>query len=441
MARAEAADGRPAAGPGKADAPPRLGPRPLPQHLLTAALGWSSSLAMWRLWSAGSSGSRPPLPPSLAPLAPDLASADPDAFAAALERETVHRLDRLAAGIAAYRAHPYRRPIVAEPPAVWQEGTARLLDYAAAAERGRTAKRRGDRPAVLVVPSLINRAYILDLEPGRSLMRFLAQEGFAPFLIDWGAPGEIERRFTLTDYIAGRIEAALDVVKARQGDVPVLLLGYCMGGLLALAAAQRRQHELAGLVLMATPWDFHAERPEQARLLGAIGCALMPFLAQWGELPVDGLQSLFAGIDPFQVIRKFLAFAELDPVGDKARQFVALEDWLNDGVPLAAAVAEECLIGWYGMNTPARGQWMIAGEAVEPAHIDLPALIVLPDQDRIVPPKSAAALVAALPRAERLAPAAGHIGMVVGSGAEAKLWRPLAQWMRARTTARTAARR
>jgi polyhydroxyalkanoate synthase len=442
MARAETAGKGPPTGTRGAVPTLRLGPRPLPQHLLTATLGWSSSLAMWRLWSAGSNGSRPPLPPSLAPLAPDLANADPDAFAVALERETIRRLDRLAAGIAAYRAHPYRRRVMVDPPAVWQEGTTRLLDYTAVA---RTARKRGEkrgspRPAVLVVPSLINRAYILDLEPERSLMRFLAREGFAPLLIDWGAPAETERRFTLTDYIAGRIEAALDAVKARQGGAPVLLLGYCMGGLLALAAAQRRRRDLAGLVLMATPWDFHAERPEQARLLGAIGFALAPFLAEWGELPVDGLQALFAGVDPFQVIRKFLAFAELDPDSDKARQFVALEDWLNDGVPLAAPVALECLVGWYGANAPARGQWLVAGEAVEPAALDLPALVVLPDQDRIVPPKSAAALAAALPKAERLTPAAGHIGMVVGGGAEAKLWRPLGQWMSAQTSMRAPAR-
>jgi len=64
-------------------------------------------------------------------------------------------------------------------------------------------------------------------------------------------------------------------------------------------------------------------------------------------------------------VRKFLAFARMDPTHPKAAAFVALEDWLNDGVPLAAPVARECLAGWYGANTPATGQWRVAGKVVE----------------------------------------------------------------------------
>ncbi|HWA42348.1 MAG TPA: alpha/beta fold hydrolase [Hypericibacter adhaerens] len=406
--------------------PPRLGPRPLPQHLLTAMLGWTSSLASWRSWSAASPESRPPLPESLRPLGPELASLDPEDFAAALQREAMVRLDRLAAGIVAYRAFPLTREI-AEPPVAWRQGTTRLLDFSGLnRERRRTA---APRPAVLVVPSLINRAYVLDLDEERSLMRFLAGEGFAAYLLDWGAPGALERGFTLSDYIAGRIGDALDAVRRREPDRPTVLLGYCMGGLLALAAAQARQRDLAGLVLMATPWDFHAEHPEQARLIGAIGASLEPMLARLGEMPVDALQSLFAGVDPFQVLRKFLAFAGLDPASDKARLFVALEDWLNDGVPLAAPVARECLQGWYGENEPARRRWRVAGAAIDPDRVTLPTLVVVPDQDRIVPPASALALAKALPQARRLMPAAGHIGMVVGGSAKPKLWHPLADWM------------
>ena len=46
--------------------------------------------------------------------------------------------------------------------------------------------------------------------------------------------------------------------------------------------------------------------------------------------------------------------------GLAARRFVVLEDWLNDGVPLAAPVAREVLSGWYGANTPAAGAWRLA---------------------------------------------------------------------------------
>ena len=119
----------------------------------------------------------------------------------------------------------------------------------------------------------------------------------------------------------------------------------------------------------------------------------------------------------------------LDPASAKARAFVALEDWLNDGVPLPAPVARVCITGWYAENLPGRGAWRVAGQAIDPAQIDLPSLVLIPAQDRIVPPASAEALAAALPRAEVCRPPLGHIGMVVGGRAQRSVWNPLAAWL------------
>jgi poly(3-hydroxyalkanoate) synthetase len=140
---------------------------------------------------------------------------------------------------------------------------------------------------------------------------------------------------------------------------------------------------------------------------------------------------MFALLDPGAVADKYRAFARLPPDSDRARLFVALEDWLNDGVPLAAPVARECLAGWYGANTPAAGQWRIAGLAVNPAAIALPAFVAVPGRDRIVPPASARPLAALIPGAALHEPAAGHIGMAAGSGAERALWQPLRNWIAA----------
>ena len=258
-----------------------------------------------------------------------------------------------------------------------------------------------------------------------------------PLLLDWGAPGPLEQGFGLTDYIAGRLERALAAAVTVTGG-PVILLGYCMGGLLALALAQRQPARVAGLALLATPWDFHAPGSAAPRALAASLPALAPWLAT-GSLPVDALQALFALPDPFAVLRKYQAFARLDPASAAARRFVALEDWLNDGVALAAPVARECLGGWYGANSPARGAWHVAGAPVQPAAIACPAFLAIPARDRIVPPASAAALAAALPGAVRHEAAAGHVGMVAGRAAETALWQPLAAWFRAALLPRTRA--
>lgn len=408
-------------GDGAGDGTPRPGPRPILTHLALATGSWIGSAAALPLLRNGSLSWRPELAAAAASLRHDLDGVDPEAFAAAVQAEGQRRVERFIAGVEAYRRHPYRRTL-SDPPVAWRDGTTRLLDYGATAPVG---------PAglpLLVIPSLINRAHVLDLTSRASLMRWLAARGFRPFLVDWDAPGAAERGFDLTAYITGRLEGALDAVLAATGRRPAAV-GYCMGGMLALALALRRPADIAGLACLATPWDFHAERADQARLIGASLPFLEPMLALFGELPVDIIQLLFASVDPYQALRKFAAFAGLDPASDQAASFVALEDWLNDGVPLAAAVARECLGGWYGGNAPAQGRWRVDGRPVLPAEYEGPALIVLPARDRIVPPASAAALAAAMPRAARLDPHAGHIGMVVGGGGEAKLYRPLAAWL------------
>jgi len=401
--------------------PPRRGPRPLLLHLVLARLPGLAALTQplsspaSRSWSSGWPLSKPGQERALhlrAALA--AAGATPESFAASLARAERRADAVLLAGISAYRTHPYRRAL-APPPVLWTEGDSRLLDFG------------GRGPVLLVIPSLINRAEVLDLLPEASFLRWLAGQGVRPLLLDWGAPGPLEQGFGLTDYIAGRLERALGAAVAAGGGPPVVL-GYCMGGLLALALTQRRPAEVAGLALLATPWDFHAAGSARPQALAALLPALAPVLSA-GSLPVDALQALFALLDPFAVIRKYQAFAGLDPASAAARRFVALEDWLNDGVPLAAPVARECLAGWYGANAPARGAWHVAGAPVRPGAITCPVFLAIPARDRIVAPASARALAAALPAARVHEAAAGHIGMVAGGGAEAALWRPLAGWL------------
>jgi polyhydroxyalkanoate synthase len=199
----------------------RLGPRPLPLHLGTALMTWASSESAWRLWKPGSQNSSQSSP--LADLLKDISAVDADRFAASLQREIGRRLDRLAAGVLAYRRHPVQRDLE-DPPVVWSEGTTRLLDYGAThrAARGRRVR------AVLVVPSLINRWEVLDLTAEKSLLRAMAAEGLRPYLVDWGTPGDEERRFDTTAYVA-RLERALAFVGKRARRAPAVM-GYCMGG-------------------------------------------------------------------------------------------------------------------------------------------------------------------------------------------------------------------
>jgi polyhydroxyalkanoate synthase subunit PhaC len=385
---------------------------------------WASSESAWRLSKQGLPNSKANSP--IAELLAEIPAGGSAGFEAALHREIGRRLDRLAQGVLAYRNHPVHRNLD-DPPAVWSEGNMRLLDYGAT---HRSARSRGAR-AVLVVPSLINRWEVLDLTAEKSLLRAMAAEGLRPYLVDWGTPDSAERRFDVTAYVQ-RLERAAGFVGRRARRAPAVM-GYCMGGTLAVALAARRPRRVAGLALLAAPWDFHADKTGHAFLLSA-GPMLAKLADTAGELPLDILQTLFWSLDPWLAMKKFGRFLGMDQESASAREFVLLEDWLNDGAPLAGPVARDCLIGWYGDNLPGNGKWIVGGKRIVPSKIKRPSLVMIPSGDRIVPPLSAAALAdpkRGLKNAARLDVPLGHIGMMVSGRARELCWTPLIDWLKA----------
>jgi polyhydroxyalkanoate synthase len=347
----------------------------------------------------------------------------PDAvISQAVGQEAQRRFVDFVSGVSAYHRHPYRRQSV-EHPVLWRGGSATLTDHS---ER---SPERTSRPTILFVPSLVNRSYILDLKPGNSLMDYLAERGMRPLLLDWGAPNDEELAFDLDAYVNRRLLPALEAAVANGG--PVILTGYCMGGLLALAAAQLRPETVKALALMAVPWDFHHTEPSLATAAAGAFKASRPVFTAGGAMSVEAIQTFFAALDPMLAARKFASFASLDPESQVAETFVALEDWLNDGTPLPSAVAIECMKGWYGENSPLEGNWFVSGQAIQPEIFGGPVLALIPDKDRIVPPESAMGLARKLPDAQVRIVRAGHIGMIAGSRAEKETWQPLGDWVEA----------
>lgn len=397
----------------------RLAPRPFPAHLASAVGLWLTSRAALPILNSVS------LPPSAASGRLNAVLDEIDAFgldlvARALDDEIARRAQAYVGGIEAYRRHSFRRT-ESSARVLWREGGTRLLDYG----------RDGAAPGVLVVPSLINRYFVLDLLPERSFLRHLAGQGLRPFVVDWGVPGVDEDGFDLTAYIE-RLDRAFTIGANRAGG-SLAIIGYCMGGLLALALALRRRPEVTCVALLATPWDFHAGRELPARLLGLFGDGLAQFGRTATNVPVELIQTFFLLIDPFITERKFVRFGGIDPNSEEARTFVAVEDWINDGVPLSAATARDCMCRWYRDNEPARGMWRVAGRKVRPSLLGKPALIVIPGRDRIVPPRSAEALAAQFGSAEILRPALGHVGMMSAARAPALLWTSIAEWLLAKS--------
>ena len=313
------------------------------------------------------------------------------------------RLAAVLAGVRAYQAHPYRRE-VEDVPVVATAGAVRLLDYG------------GSGPPVVFVPSLINPPTVLDLAADNSLLRWLAGQGVRPLLVDWGRPGTDEQRLDIDGYVTARLLPLL----AAVGE-PVALVGYCLGGTMAVAAAML--HPVTRLAMIATPWRFSGYGADQQQAVAGWWQGVAPVAAPLGAIPMDMVQPLFWGLDPKAASQKFAGFGRLDPGSAGARAFVALEDWANDGPPLSLPAARQCFGDFFERDLPGRGEWWLNDIRVDPAAITVPVANFISTRDRIVP--AAAAPDAGL----AVQVAAGHVGMVVGSQAKALLWEPLREFL------------
>lgn len=329
------------------------------------------------------------------------------------------------AGVLRYYEMPYQRN-VSEPPTIWSRGNARLLDYGQKVSRNQIFNK--ELPVVLFIPSLINRYYILDLEEERSFLRYLSSQGIYPLVLDWGVPGEVEKKFICADYVTEILAPAIDFI-AEISAQPVALAGYCMGGTLAVAAAKLKRKKISSLALLATPWDFHCPEFAPFVLEKKWQMEMERQIAKQKTLPAEMIQALFYLTDPFIFEHKFRRYAELDSGSRAARDFVALEHWVNDGVPMTSGVARDCLVGWAQENNLLMGNWMVGGKKITPPPATLPTFIAIPKNDHVVPFECAMPLASTNRNAHIIHPRAGHVGMIVGSHARRELWQPYATWL------------
>jgi polyhydroxyalkanoate synthase len=303
------------------------------------------------------------------------------------------RLARVLAGLARYQQAP-----PAPPRAPWPE----------VARVGGVALRAGaptGAPLVLV-PSLINPPDVLDLAPGQSLAAHLAEAGWRPLLVDWGAAPEPLG-------LAALVETRLVPLLQQLGG-PVPMIGYCLGGTLALAAT--RAGVASRLALLAAPWRFGGYDEGARAALGEWWQQAADIAAPLGVVPMDLLQPAFWGLDPGALAAKYERLAEADDATLAA--FARLEDWANGGAPLSLAAAADLAALFES------GATGIDGDTVP----DLPLLDVVALRDRIVPPAAALTLPG---DSRRLEIDGGHVGMVVGGRAPDLLWEPLVAFLKA----------
>jgi polyhydroxyalkanoate synthase len=299
------------------------------------------------------------------------------------------------AGLRAYEQAPRRERPPPKPEVARVRGAA-LRDHG------------GNGPLAVLVPSLINPPRILDLDAEVSLTRAIAQMSRRALLLDWGSADE---RSELS--VAGQIEELLLPLLRNIGE-PVALIGYCLGGTMAIAAANLI--EVERLITLAAPWKFVRYPASSHKALQDMWRHSESAAKALGALPMEVLQAAFWSLDPGRTVRKFAEFGRLDPATAEARRFVELEEWANEGEPLPYAAAKELVEDLFGMDMPGSGVWQVGGRAVFD-QLGIPTLHLTAERDLIAPPQTAASGdIAAIP--------SGHVGMIVGS-ARARLHRDL----------------
>ena len=257
----------------------------------------------------------------------------------------------------------------------------------------------GSGPPALLVPSLINPPHILDLDAEVSLANAIARMGRRALLLDWG----VARERSQLD-IAGHVSDLLVALIAQIGE-PVALVGYCLGGTMAIAAANIVRVER--VVTLATPWHFDGYPSASREGLRRLWASTKDAADTLDALPMEILQAAFWSLDPERTVRKFASFAELAQDSPEARRFVALEDWANEGEPLPCPAARELIEDFFGRDLPGRGEWVIE-ETTILDRLSVPTLHLTASEDRITP-------AAAAPGGECVQFPSGHVGMIVGS--------------------------
>ena len=279
--------------------------------------------------------------------------------------------------------------------------------------RGATLRDHGGsgRPAVLA-PSLINPPRILDLDEQVSLTSAIAHMGRRSLLLDWGTADE---RNELN--VAGHVEELLLPLLRSIGE-PAALIGYCLGGTMAIAAANLEPVDR--VVTLAAPWNFARYPANSKRALQEMWRNSEAPAKALGALPMEVLQAAFWSLDPQRTVRKFAEFGRLDPQSDDARRFVELEEWANQGEPLPFPAAKELVEELFGNDLPGSGAWQVGGRPVSD-RLTAPALHLTAERDLIAPPQTVASgHVLAIP--------SGHVGMIVGSARD-RLHEELARFL------------
>jgi len=278
---------------------------------------------------------------------------------------------------------------------------------------------------LLVVWSLINRPYILDLQPGRSVVRRLLEDGHDVYMIDWNEPSRLDQHPGMHDYVARYIDNCVDAVRDRAGRASINVVGYCVGGALTAMYAARYPEKVDALGQIAGTLHFDDTGGVPETWGEETHFDPESMVAPGGNVPAEALAGMFEMLDPVaNTVGKYVRLWE--NLEDEAfvETFARMERWLDEGIDLSGSVYVELIERLY------RNELELDGEPVDLAAVDMPVLQVVGEHDNLVPPEASLPFNDAVGSDETdvIEFPTGHIGISVSSRSHEEYWPQVAEW-------------
>jgi len=319
---------------------------------------------------------------------------------------------------------------------VASEGPVRLLRFRL--PEGEAAPSRRFATPLLMVFALVNRPYVLDILPHKSVVRQYIRAGFDVYMIDWGVPQPGDGCKTLHDYVEGHLDRMVRRVLGLTGQPQLNLLGYCMGGTMSAMYTSRHVELVRNLTMLAAPVDW------------AGGDGLLKCWTDASVFDVDAVADAFDLIPPgylgtsFNLLkpvdnnfRKWQGFLEKMTDEKFLQEFAAMESWVNDNIPISSSVYRDFVKYGLQRNLLSKGEFPLGAAKVDLRGITCPVLNLVAESDHLVPREQSDPLdrLVGTSDVSTRSLKAGHIGLAVSGRAHTEFWPAAADWLAARSTA------
>ena len=327
---------------------------------------------------------------------------------------------------------------VGETPAdvVYEENKLELLHYDPEAAGIDVPEEEREAVPILIVYALINKPYILDLQPDRSVVRRLLEAGHDVYLIDWNEPSRLDQHLTLEDYVDRYIDNCVDTVRERSGKDAINVLGYCMGGTMSVMYSALHPEKINALGLMATGLYFEDSGGVLERWGDEEYYDPQKVIETFGNVPSEFLDEGFALMDPIDnYVTKYVRFVENLDNEDFVKNFARMEQWLEEGVDVAGATYAQFLEDIYQGNKLYENELYLGDQHADIDNIDMPVLQIVGEYDHLVPPTASKPFNDVIPSAdtEIIEYSTGHVGMAVSSSTHEDVWPQVAEWFKDRS--------